>query len=740
MEYKQLQEKYNRCCQLVTSEKLHDAFIILRDLAEYSNKSDLKIQLDNYKETYHNILKYSFGEIEDPKKKEVYYRLLRNVIELADEVYESVIVAKNLLHYSKIKNDYKNLPENIKLLTESYRWDPNITMNKTGTIDEEIDTGLLQKEHKKELNKLFTIFWLTDTYRDAEITLASDFINSENYYWPDKCLIITAIILSLQRHFDETKLNILSEAYKHGGDQVWQRALIGMLITLYQYNNRIKFYPKILKLLDKMHSDINIEKHVEAIIIQFIKTRDTEKIAQKFREEIIPEMTRIHSRIYDKLNMKELLQDPLSDDKNPDWEHVFHDSPGLINKLEELSMLQMEGSDVMLSTFSMLKQFDFFNTLSNWFVPFYKENSDMLYALKDDSGSFDAGKFATGMEKSSILCDSDKHSFCLNINRMPAKERSMMVEMFTMEMKAMEEMADDDELLNKPTHERVVFTHFIQDLYRFNKLYFYKKEFFDIFSTRTDFHNSEFFARLVTDESIVRNIGEFFFEKGHYQDAIEVFMKIDTTTDNFELWQKIAYSWQKLGNYENALEFYLKADLADIRKPWNIKKIALCYRRLGNDSKALDYYLDAEKLEPENLQIQANIAHIYFDRKDFEKAMNIYFKIEYLAPDNNKIQRPIAWCAFMLGKLDIAKKYFEKILEIEGSRHDLLNLGHIEWCLRNKQKAIERYQQSITKAENNFDWFADEFIGDSEILIGNGIDPVDVSLMRDYMKILMEQR
>jgi tetratricopeptide (TPR) repeat protein len=121
--------------------------------------------------------------------------------------------------------------------------------------------------------------------------------------------------------------------------------------------------------------------------------------------------------------------------------------------------------------------------------------------------------------------------------------------------------------------------------------------------------------------------------------------------------------------------------------------------------------------------------------KDYENALKIYFKVEYLAPDNHKIQRPIAWCSFMLEKPDTAKKYFEKTIQSEETQNDLLNLGHIEWCLGNKQEAIERYKQSLLKAGNNFTWFAEEFMADSDVLIRYGIDPFDIPLMRDYIKI-----
>jgi hypothetical protein len=46
-----------------------------------------------------------------------------------------------------------------------------------------------------------------------------------------------------------------------------------------------------------------------------------------------------------KLDLQNLMKDPFAEDKNPDWENVFHDTPTLYNKLEEFSMLQLEGGD-----------------------------------------------------------------------------------------------------------------------------------------------------------------------------------------------------------------------------------------------------------------------------------------------------------------------------------------------------------------------------------------------------------
>jgi len=731
MEFKLLQEKYIKSCQLVTGNRLHEAFGVLQEMLALSPHGELNEQLEEYKITYTNILRYSFGEVEDPEKKAVYLRLLRSVTELADKIREHVIVSRQLRHYAPQKKEFANnlsyLPDETKELIDSLR----ALANDELTAHDESKALL----YNTNLKRLFTILWLTDKYRDAGKEIISERIQSDSLPWWDKCLMISAITLSLQRYFEDAKLNLLIEAYKKAEDQVWQRALVGILMTLYQYKHRIHLYSKLRDQLEVLHEGFSVEKHVETAIIQFIKARDTEKIAQKFQNEILPEMSKIQKRIYDKMDIKDIIPDALQEDKNPDWENVFQDSPGLMDKLEEMSMLQMEGSDVFMSTFAMLKQFPFFNEIENWFRPFQKDDPEIISMLSTDDETTDVFELTESIGKSSIMCNSDKFSFCFNLKHVPARERKMMVGMFNMEAKAMEEIADDDKLLRKPNFERVIFSQYIQDLYRFNKLYALKGEFFDIFGTEADFHNASFLNWLIKDVAIIRNIGEFYFEKGYYKDAIEVFKQIDTLPENVELWQKIAYSYQKLGDFNNALQYYLRSDLTDIKKPWNTKKIALCYNRLGNFPKAIEYYLEAEKLEPENLQVQANLAHNYFDMKDYENALKIYFKVEYLSPDNAKILRPIAWCSFMLGKPGNAKKYYEKIADTDRTKHDLLNLGHAEWCMGNKQKAIEYYRLSVLKANMNLDWFAEEMNADSEMLINYGIDPVNIPLMRDYIQI-----
>jgi tetratricopeptide (TPR) repeat protein len=311
----------------------------------------------------------------------------------------------------------------------------------------------------------------------------------------------------------------------------------------------------------------------------------------------------------------------------------------------------------------------------------------------------------------------------------------MMMELFNMELKAMNELTDSDELLDDTLRDKAIYTQYLQDLYRFFKLHPWKNEIDDVFAIDFDFEHSNMFNVLIRDMSILRNIGEFHFEKDHCEKAIRIFEQLCCTEESPELHEKTGFCYQKLGKYEQALEHYHKAELYNRDKAWVIKKIAFCARKTGDTEKAMEYYQAAEKLEPDNLLIQSYLGHTLMDTGDYEGALKYYFKVEYHQPDNHKVQRPIAWCSFVLGKFDQAEKYFRKVIEKEGNRNDYMNLGHVLWCTGNRKEAIENYRMSIEKGERDFEWFSAVMEEDSRYLLKHGIKELDISLMVDYMRI-----
>ncbi len=739
MDRRSIERNYNRIERLVLDKKLKDALDVLKDLVIHSRKGDFIAQYESLDNTYENLLKYSVEGVRDPERDKIYNRLLVSVLELADVALQNAYMTDSEQYVYRLKKKIEYESRQVK--------DDAITNIESLTFDEELsnvlqsslESGRNSREeydkHHELLLRIFNIVWLTDKFNETDEKLLHSIWDNTHFPWHEQAVVVSALTLSAIRCFDARKIGLLLEFASDEKKEVRYRALIGLFITLYLYDNRLVLYPELINRVKLFAEEADIANDIERIAIQLLKSKETEKITKKLQEEILPEMVKYQPKLREKLDLDNILSDEYMEDKNPDWERVFEDAPDLLDKLQEISKLQLEGADVFMSAFSRLKQFSFFNDIINWFRPFYKENPYLGDMLKNEDEKIKTGPFLEGLSQSFFMCNSDKYSFCLNIPYMPQMQKTMMLEMFNAELESLKELQEEDELLNKSAQEISIISQYIHDLYRFYKLHPLKSEFLDIFKLPFNFFQTNFFEILLENSEIQRNIAEFLFEKNYFEQALTAYLMINKKGDNsLEIFEKIGYCYQQLNRYDEALEYYKKAELYDANRAWNLKKIALCYRFLGKFEESLKYYLEAEKLEPENLYVQTYIAHSYLDMKQFDKALDHYYKVEFMADENKKVLRPIAWCSFVLGKFDNAKKYYERLLEDEANKYDLMNMGHVEWCQGNIRAAVKNYKLSITKGENNLKAFLAGFEEDKQYLIKHGIDPEEIPLVIDYLK------
>jgi len=742
MEKRVIERNYKSLFKLVKAKRLKDALNMLRELVLASGKGDFISQFEELDTTYETLLKYAVKGVPDSERDKIYRKLQISVLELADIARQYALMKVSNQYLYNLKRQMESMAglakEEAINSIDSLAFDDELANVLTESFVAAKDNKSEYLRHQKTLSKIFNLILLTDKFKDTDITLVKSIWASMNFPWYEQAIVISALTISSIRSFDVKKIELLMEFSMDSNQQIRQRALVGLFFSLYLYDSRLEFYPELLEEIEDLKTIPDIETNIEFIAIQLLKTKETEKISKRLNEEIFPEVAKFQPKLKDKLDLDNILSDDFMEDKNPDWERVFEDAPDLLDKLQEISKLQLEGSDVFMAAFSRLKNFSFFDEIINWFRPFHVDNYIIRDMLSKEDKSFDTDLFLDSLSQSFFLCNSDKYSFCLNIEQMPQMQKKMMLEMFRAEMEGLKELQNEDDILNKSTHTKSIYSQYIHDLYRFYKLNPLRNEFTDVFKLRFDFYKSEFFKILVSDEKIIRNIAEFFFEREYYEQAFEIYEKLNEKGDNsLEIFQKMGFCSQKMRNYEDALNYYKMAELYDTNRAWNIKKIALCFRNVKNYEESLKYYLEAEQLEPDNLYVQTFIGHTYLDLKDYENALKYYFKVEFLAPDNKKVLRPIAWCSFALGKLDTAKKYFLKLIESEANKYDFMNLGHVEWCLGNRQAALKNYKLSINSNDNNLKLFMAGFKDDQELIIINGVDSDEIPLMLDYLKYIL---
>ena len=362
-----------------------------------------------------------------------------------------------------------------------------------------------------------------------------------------------------------------------------------------------------------------------------------------------------------------------------------------------------------------------------------------MQALSSEDDEF-RETFLVALEKSGHMCNSDKYSFCLNVKDMPLAQKKMMLQMFKQELESINEVNEDDDMLNQSLFSRRVITNYIQDIYRFFKLYSGKNEFEDVFTLKLDFYNKSFFKKYFANNDILVKTTDFYFDNSHFFEAAEIFaLLIENGLQTQVIFEKAGYANQQTGNYNEAIELYKKAELFD-STTWINLKIAFCYTKLNKHEEALIYLLEAVRLEPENLKIQLSIANAYLSMGDINTALNHYFKLELLASSNIKVMRPISWCLFILGRFEEAENYFEQLLNSgHVNKYDLMNYAHLLWCTKRSEMAAEYYLKSINLKDNSLEAFIRSFNEDKKHLVTHGLKQEDLMFMMDYLKLNMQQ-
>ena len=740
MDVTELNKYYNEIISGISKHKLHNAFELLLKLLKHCSNSDFMNRYENHHTTYLNLLKYSFEYQDDPEKKSVYEKLIQSLFKLSDEIKQDIQLSnkhKRYFQYKEGLNRFFKIDEKeTSQVVESMAFEKEINQILDDSDQQtEKRTGNQDHSGNRRIDNIFKYLWLSDYYHRAESDLVMQIVKSEKLPWYDKCLIVTAVTLSALRFFDENKLILLFDLSEHHEDEIWQRSFIGLITNLLYYENRIAFYPEITNRLKIIQGNPKFNRNLELFVMQYTWQKESEKIAKKINEELLPDVMKMKSIIEEKLDLDNIVSsDPLKD-KNPDWEDYFKDSPDLYKKFEEIQNLQTEGADVFMGAFAMLKHFPFFREISNWFIPFYPENQVIKNMSKELESGKDFANIIKGITSTYFLCNSDKYSFCHNLKFLIQAQQPAITDMFKSELDAMNEMAESDQLVGQNVKTRSIFIQYFQDLYRFYMLYPERNEFENIFELPVPLYKSQLIMNSNPESKIIHKLADFYFSRDNYDKALEIFKQIQDNNNNTEIIEKMAFCQQRLGNLDEAIQLYNKALLVDKNKKWKLQQMAFCHRKRRDFATALTYYKELEKNDSEDLNIQAEMGHVYLNMDDFENALKYYFKVEYLAPDNRRVHRPLAWCSFVLGKFEASKKYLEKLINQEKNKNDLMNLGHVLWCMDKKKDAILKYSESLKISDNNYKWFERVMLEDSKHLLKHGIDKLDIHLMIDFVKI-----
>lgn len=730
--------QHKRVCNLVVRRRVRQSFDIMADMLENVSVVGLRDEFSALQSTYMNILRYTVDGINDPERHKIYLKLLQNILNLNDRIKQDILAHQSGWYtYSVRARELKeersrggNIVQSVDNLVFKSRLDDLLA---SAEIEKPEPASTRAEETERLSGIIFNHLWLNDYYGEAEESLMEILLRSERFQWYDLASFVSAVTLSSLRIWDPAKIRLLAKLTAEVNPHVAGRALTGLIFSLYSYDDRLSLYPDVMQTVSKLAEQPSFREQCRMVVLQAIRSRDTEKLSKRMNEEILPKVVKLKPRIEEKLDLDKILGENPEDGQNPDWSAMFSGSEEMYKTMEELTNLQMEGSDVYMSAFSGLKRFDFFRELRNWFIPFYPDHIAVDAIFRDEILGPGINELAEALYRTPFICNSDKFSLILNMKHLPSDQKSLMLKVFRMELEGLEQMKYDNELTDPAAILRTTVTQYVHDLYRFYKLSDFRNEFEDLFTSRLDIYNAFFFRETCTSTADDRSLADYFFSKEYYEDALALYLSIiKSVADDAELYEKAGYCYQMSGEYEKALEKYSMASIID-PKTWTLRKTGLCLRKLGRPEEALDVYLRALQNETDDLNTILMTARCCLDTGRYEEALKHFFRVEYESPGNVKVLRPIAWCYLVTGRFGEAERYFERLAETGLTPFDRINMGHLAFCQGELRKASEKYISALSGGEMTAEAFINIFNDDIPVLTSNGVSADDLPIVLDYV-------
>lgn len=688
-------------------EALEKAGILMEGITDWSVTSRYE-ELDM---SYKYMMRYFSMGRPDNQRNALYNQLISRTLLLTDDIMRQRL----------LKDDMSLYFQHSRL--DSVRRNRELSYYRKSLESFNEDTTL--PAYEQTLSELFDFIWTSTLWSNVDKDEMMELIDSPFVKVYDLELVISAITLSLMDRFDPEKLSLLITVSNHIQTEISVRATVGMLLTIIRHHNIIHLFPAIISQISLLSENSVIEERIYIIQTILLLSKETNKIDKKMREEIIPAMLR-----NPKLGGLSNEDISIDDDANPDWSEWMEKS-GVKDKLMEMTELQMEGADVYMSTFSNLKSYPFFRDIANWFRPF---RTDIPGIIDESLTQSTIGRAITD---SYVFCNSDKYSFCFTFSQIPESQRGMLVGQIegANELEQIEKR-EKQQLTGNAKFE-VLAKQYVQDLYRFFKLFSRRHEFTDMFSKDILFLHNNILSELLKSNDKRRNIAEYLIKKKYYAEGAEILSALETTYSpaeiDYQFYQKLGYAYQRSNNYQDAIESYNRSDILRPDNLWTMRHLAQCYRLTGQPKEALQMLLAVESSEPDNMTLQMQIGQCYVELGNYEQALNRFYKVEYMQPDSIKAWRAIAWCAFLSGNREKSIEYYDRLCTMQSpSAQDYLNAGHLYWVIGEVENAVSSYRKCAEQI--GIDSFISEFDKDFHLLKKNGVTETDYPIMIDLIR------
>lgn len=697
----------DRLNSLTRERRYNEAFALLIGVTESKMCWELTEKIKNLEESYKQMLRFAVEGMDDPGRED----FLEIISEELDKIAFKVLLKQKLS-----ENSYD-------VFINTFRVASKEKMNLAQFLDLHHNENVNKRQVQYERTKaVFDFIWTKEIITKEECDAIVHSLSSPDSSSITGSLIVGALLLrSLSMGYSTSCLTLLLDIYSNASDNSIKIKALTVFVILIMLFNKTVSLSIVGKYIKKIGAD-QLKQDLPAIVFELLRTKETERINKKMQNDILPNMMKMGPKIREKF--RNLDEEEFADlEGNPEWRDMLKDS-GILNSLEEMNRLQLEGADVMMSTFGHLKSFPFFNDVYAWFLPFDGSHPLVSGTLRDNEL---LKEFITGTD---VLCDSDKYSFVFSVYSMARVARDGMLNTMKDQFGALKEMMKKR---NEADYSGAIANGFIKNLYRFFNLYRRKDDFVNPFNLLSNPVDCKLLMDYLSTKDIDK-IGEMLFAQEQWGDALIVFRYLEKVKPlSGELLQKLGFCSLKLGDFERAMTYLLHADMLNPDNLWTLNKIALCARKTGQWSTAIEYLEKVWQKEP-TVKNAVAAGRCEMELGNYKGAVKQFYKAYYLNPDSPKVLRYLCRALVLSLDLDGAKKQLQKLMETVADSEDFILSGHIYFIKKDYKKAIEEFINAYRLVNGSQKEFFEKIAGDKAFLTESNGNKEIFNLMLEQLK------
>ena len=689
----------------------------------------LQERFQQIRNDYRLMLDFLLRGFRDTERDRLYSQLIVRFDQLVADT-DTNMQTENSQMFANIK---KNLAAFSAQHDEVYgRLEAFVTDMAMTELEEEAIQDLKQKDlyerHYSFMSKLFEHIWLSPQWSDDDMAAYERLLLSPTIERNDIMLILSAVFLANSQCFDARKtLLMVNISAKATDEHIRQRALVGWALTL---DERMSLYPKLTDAIrEYCGNDGNTQQLVE-LQKQLYFCLNAERDNEAIQKDIMPDIIKNSNLNITRFGIEEKDEDTLQNILTPEAQEEAIDK--VEQSFRKMVEMQKAGSDIYFGGFSQMKRFSFFFQTANWFAPFDVNHP----AIKHVTGSGKQTAFIQALLKSGPFCDSDKYSFVLAMSNVFDRLPDNITEMMNGE--SMFEVYNASQDTESPVYIRRMY---LQDLYRFFKLYTNKQLLHNPFNSQHGkrgtalFIDHSVFCGTIADDRYTE-IGQFLLRRNNTREAWSMIERLREIQSD-SLLELRAQCLYMQGKGEEAEMLYRKVVEKNPDDAKAISALAKITFQTGRYDEAVEYYKHLQQQYPDKLSYQLNYCVALSKTPQVAESIETLYRLYYENPDNHNVLRVLAWNLLVAKRTEQAGTEYEKLLQIGDQKaEDWLNAGYYYLIVRNVEKAVDmfrRYVEESKSAQDARHLIGRQIAADADVLLENDIDKIEMQLIVDLV-------